>query len=121
MESAQTHWTDLLLDWLFWWLDAPLVRQAAGEVARECRAAVSGSVARRTRGMSRPQVRGYVRAMVPAFVAQEVDVVLERRRIDRSLRGQVAAEAIEQLIDAVAEDIVCVQPRRTAVAIRRAA
>ncbi len=121
MNAAKTHALDRCLDRLFHWLDAPLVKQAAGEVARECRPALAAAVCRKARGMSRPQARGYVRALVPELVAEEIDIMLERRRIDSSLRSRIVAEAIAQLIDAVVGDVFSVQPGRAAAAFRKAA
>jgi hypothetical protein len=108
--------TDRLLDILLHWLDAPLVRQAAGEVARECRAGLWQHVRRRLRGMSQAQARGYLRAVAPGFVGNEVDAVLIRRRAGLHLRSQVAAQAVEALIDLVADDLLCAESSPDAAA-----
>jgi hypothetical protein len=119
VNAAKTaSWFDRLFDSILQWINAPLVRQAAGEVARECRTAVLDHVYPRTRAMSRAQVRGYVRAWAPAFVLEEVDAVLSRRRTGIHLRQQVGAEAVEQLIDMVVDDVFRSQPPRATRAAR---
>ena len=70
-----------LLDRLFAWLDISLVRQAAGELARECHAAVWEVTYEKARGMSRDEAPGYIRAFAPEFLGKEVDLVLQRRRV----------------------------------------
>ena len=80
--------TDGLLDRLFAWLDISLVRQAAGELARECHAAVWEATYEKARGMSRDEARGYVRAFAPEFLSKEVDLVLQRQT-----RARVVAAA----------------------------
>ena len=87
------------LDRLFAWLDVSLVRQAAGELARECHAAVWEATYEKARGMSRDEARGYVRAFAPEFLLKEVDLVLQRRRVRESLRQRILAEATEQLVE----------------------
>jgi hypothetical protein len=96
---------DHLLDVFLHWLDGPIVKQAAGEVARECRAALWLHVRQRVRDMSVAQGRGYVRAVAPAFVSAEVDAVLTRRRAGPSIRHLVVAQAVEEVIDLLADDI----------------
>ena len=105
-------WVDSLADLLFQWLDAPLVRQTAGEVARECHIAVWNHVYPKTHDVSHDQVRGYVRAVAPGFIVREVDTVLHRRRVSGTLRPRVVAEATEQLIELIASDLLCAQPRQ---------
>jgi hypothetical protein len=97
---------DHLLDLLLQWLDAPIIKQAAGEVARECRAALWHHVHKRIHGMSLAQARGYIRAVAPSFVGNEVDVVLSRRRASGHIRPQVVALAIEEVIDLLSDDII---------------
>jgi hypothetical protein len=104
-------YADRLLDSLSLWVDAPLMKQAAGEVARECRLEVLDHVREKTWGMSPARVRGYVRAVAPQFVVAEVDAVLSWRRAGAHLRPYVIAEAIEQLIDLVADDLRHTRPR----------
>jgi uncharacterized membrane protein len=101
--------TDRLLDILLRWLEAPVVRQAAGEVARECRPGLWQHVRQRLVGMSLAQARGYLRAVAPGFVGHEVDAVLIRRRAGLHLHAQVAAQAVEVLIDLVADDLACAE------------
>jgi hypothetical protein len=108
--------TDHLLDLLLHWLDAPLVKQAAGEVARECRLALWLHVRKPVRGMSLAQSRGYVRAVAPRFVGAEVDAVLSRRRASPALRPLVVAQAIEEVLDLLADDIRYAEPADKAVA-----
>ena len=50
-----------------------LVRQAAGELARECHNAVWEATYEKARGMSRDEARGYIRAFAPEFLLREVD------------------------------------------------
>jgi hypothetical protein len=105
--------TDGLLDRLFAWLDISLVRQAAGELARECHAAVWEATYEKARGMSRDEARGYVRAFAPEFLSKEVDLVLQRRRVRESLRQQILAEAAEQLVELVVKDVHRTKSRRS--------
>ena len=98
-------WMDRWVGALFHWLHGPLARQAAGEVARECRPAVVARALTAVQQMSIPQARGYIRALAPGFVAREIDAVLSRRRISPSLRAGIFAEAIEQVIALVVDDI----------------
>jgi hypothetical protein len=104
-------YADRLLDSLSLWVEAPLVKQAAGEVARECRLEVLDHIRARTWGMTSARVRGYIRAVAPQFVAAEVDAVLSWRRAGSHLRPYVIAEAIEQLIDLVVDDVRHARPR----------
>jgi len=94
-----------LLDRLFAWLDISLVRQAAGELARECHNAVWEATHEEARSMSRDEARGYVRAFAPEVLLREVDLVLQRRRVGEFLRQQILAEATEQLVELVVKDI----------------
>ena len=64
-------------------VDLSLVRQAAGELARECHAAVCEATFEKARGMSRNEARGYIGAYAPEFLLKEVDLVLQRRRVRR--------------------------------------
>jgi hypothetical protein len=104
--------TDQLLDTVLHWMDASIIRQAAGEVARECRTAVWHHIANATQGMSVAQIRGYARAVAPQFIGTEVDVVLRRRRAGLHLRTEVIAAAVEELIELVAADAVYAQSLR---------
>ena len=71
---------------VFHWLHRPLARQAAGEVARECRGAIIGRAVTAVQQMSIPQARGYIRALAPGFVAERSTPSSSRRRISPSLR-----------------------------------
>ena len=102
-----------LLDRLFAWLDISLVRQAAGELARECHTAVWEVTCEKARGMSRDEARGYIRAYAPEFLLKEVDLVLQRRRVRESLRQRILAEATEQLIELVVKDVYRTKSRRS--------
>lgn len=108
--------TEGFLDRLFAWLDMSLVRQAAGELARECHTAVCDATFEKTRGMSRAEARGYIRAYAPEFLLKEVDLVLQRRRVGESLRQQILAEATEQLLELVVKDVSRTRFRRSAKA-----
>jgi hypothetical protein len=103
-----------VLDRLFAWLDISLVRQAAGELARECHTAVWEVTNEKARGMTRDAARGYVRAFAPEFLHREVDLVLQRRRVGESLRQQIVAEATEQLVELVVKDVYRTRARRAA-------
>ncbi len=109
--------SDHLFDLLLQWLDAPIINQAAGEVARECRAPLWQHVHRRIGGMSLAQARGYLRAVAPDFVCQEVDAVLARRRASRYVRPRVIALAVEGVLDLLADDILFAEPVRDAAAV----
>lgn len=100
------------MEMLFRWLNSPLVGQTAGEIARECHIAVWERVLSKTRWMDPAQARGYVRAIAPAYITREVDVVLSRRRVSNLLRPPIIAEATEQLIELVVDDVVCTQSRQ---------
>jgi len=102
------------LDRLFVWLDISLVRQAAGELARECHIAVWQATCEAARGMSRDEARGYIRAYAPHFLDQEVDVVLQRRRVRDSLRQRILAEAVDQVVDLVIKDLYRTRARKSA-------
>ena len=96
--SKVVPWLDRCVGALFCWLHGALARQAAGEVARECRQPILARTLAVGRPMSVPQARGYVAALAPGFVAREIDAVMTRRRISPTLRAGIFAEAIEQVI-----------------------
>jgi len=102
-----------ILDRLFAWFDLSLVQQAAGELARECNAAVCEATCEKARGMSRAETRGYIRAYAPEFLRKEVDLVLQRRRVRESLRQRILAEATEQLVELVVKDIQATRSQRS--------
>ncbi|MEI8374155.1 MAG: hypothetical protein WCJ35_15130 [Planctomycetota bacterium] len=104
-----------ILDRLFAWLDLSLVRQAAGELARECHVAVWEVTCEKARGMSRGEARGYIRAFAPEFLLKEVDSVLQRRRVRESLRQRILAEATEQLVELVIKDVYRTKSRPSIV------
>ena len=89
------------------------MRQAAGELARECHAAVWEVTFEKAREMSRDEARGYIRAFAPEFLLKEVDLVMQRRRVRESLRQRILAEAAEQLVELVANDIYRTGSRRS--------
>ena len=88
------------------------MRQAAGELARECHTAVWEATHEKARGMSRDEARGYVRAYAPEFLLREVDLVLQRRRVGELLRQQILVEATEQLVELVVKDVYRFKSRR---------
>jgi hypothetical protein len=102
-----------VFDRLFAWLDTSLIRQAGGELARECHAAVNELTCEQTRNMSRDEARGYIRAFAPEVLMKEVDLVLQRRRARESLRQQILAEAAEQLVELVIKDVSRIRSRRS--------
>ena len=97
--------SESVLDQFFAWIDASLVRQAAGELARECHTAMWEVTCEKAREMSRDAARGYLRAFAPEFLRGEVDLVLQRRRVRESLRRRIVAEATEQLVELVLKDV----------------
>ena len=101
-----------ILNRLFAWLDISLVRQAGGELARECHTAVWEVTCEKARGMSRDEARGYIRAFAPEFLEKEVDLVLQRRRVRESLRARILAEATDQLVELVVKDVYHAKARR---------
>ena len=62
--------------------------------------------------MSLAQASGYLRAVAPDFVCQEVDAVLSRRRASRYVRPRVIAQAVEGLLDLLSDDILFAEPVR---------
>ncbi len=106
--------TEGVLDQFFVWLDNSLVRQAAGELARECHIALWETTCERAAQMTRDEARGYIRAYAPAFLLCEVDMVLRRRRVRESLRQKILAEATEQVVELVLKDVSRAKSRRTA-------
>jgi hypothetical protein len=105
---------DRLFDLLVQWLEAPIIRQTAGEVARECREPLWEHVHGRIGGMTPAQARGYIRAIAPDFVCDEVDAVLSRRRASVYVRPRVIDQAVEGLLDLLADDILFAQRPRNA-------
>jgi hypothetical protein len=103
-----------VLDRLFAWLDLSLVRQAAGELARECHVAVCEATCETARHMSREEARGYIRAFAPEFLEKEVDLVLQRRRVRDSLRQRIMTDAADQLVELVIKDIYRTRSRKSA-------
>jgi hypothetical protein len=97
------------------------VKQAAGEVARECRPALATHAGPKIASMTAAQSRGYLCALAPGFVAREVDAVLGRRRISLSLRARVAAEAVKQVVELVVNDLIQFQPVLGATSLGKAA
>ena len=106
--------TEDLLDQLFVWLDNSMVRQAGGELARECHIALWEATSEKAREMTRDEARGYIRAYAPEFLVREVDLVLQRRRVRESLRRRILAEATEQVVELVLKDVHRAKSRRPA-------
>jgi hypothetical protein len=102
-----------VLDRLFVWLDNSLVRQTAGELARECYIALGEATCERAREMSRDEARELIRAFAPEFLVREVDQVLQRRRVRESLRLRILAEATDQVVELVLKDVIRSRSRRT--------
>jgi hypothetical protein len=107
-----------VLDRLFAWLDISLVRQTAGELARECQAAVCEATCGKIRGLTAQEAREHIRAVAPKFLEKEVAMVLERRRVRESLRQRILAEAVDQLVEFVIKDVYRTRARRS---LRKAA
>jgi hypothetical protein len=103
-----------VLDRLFVWLDTSLVRQTAGELARECHIALWEAAFEQAREMSRDDAREYIRAMAPEFLVREVDPVLQRRRVRESLRLRILADATDQVVELVLKDVQRAKSRRVA-------
>jgi hypothetical protein len=106
--------TEGVLDRLFIWLDNSLVRQTAGELARECHVALWEATYERAAQMSRDEAQEYIRASAPEFLAHDVDAVLQRRRVRESLRQKILAEAADQVVELVLKDVQRAKSRRVA-------
>ncbi len=104
--------TEGVLDRLFIWLDTSLVRQTAGELARECHVALWEATCERAGQLSRDEAREYIQALAPEFLVHEVDPVLRRRRVRESLRLRILAEATEQVVELVLKDVHRAKMRR---------
>ncbi len=103
-----------VLDQLFVWLDNSLVRQTAGELARECHVALWKATCQRASELTRDEAREYIRDHAPEFLVQEVHAVLQRRRVRESLRRRILAEAAEQVVELVLKDLYRTKTRRAA-------
>jgi hypothetical protein len=86
---------------------ARLIEQAGGEIARECQTSLWNRVRQKTFGMSVPEIRGYARAHAAEFAANFVDLVLDRRSLQPSLRLPVLASSIDQLVSMTVRDALC--------------
>jgi hypothetical protein len=104
--------TEGVLDRLFIWLDTSLVRQTAGELARECHIALWEAACDRAAQLSQDEARGYIRALAPKFLVHEVDPVLQRRRVRESLRLRILADATDQVVELVLKDVQRAKSRR---------
>ena len=98
-----------LLGILFPWHNGGLVKQVAGEVARQCRAGLWRRVYPHAANMSIAQIRGYVRSHAAGCVDEEVSCSLSRRRLNPALHRRVTDAAVDQLILMLAHDILCGQ------------
>ena len=56
--------------------------------------------------------KGVSSRLAPQFVAGELDAVLSRRRASPHIRSRVAAQAVEEVLDLLADDIRYAEPRR---------
>ena len=82
-----------VLDRLFAWLDISLVRQAGGELARECHTAVWEATWEKARGMSRDELAGlYSRPSAGIPPQGSRSRPAGRRRVRESLRQRILAE-----------------------------
>jgi hypothetical protein len=95
-----------LLRFLFTWRNVSVVEQAAGEVARQCRALLWQRTYLRMAEMSMAQIRGYVRAQAAEVVGSEVERVLCRRGLSPALREGISEAAVTQLIAGIAHDML---------------
>ena len=86
------------------WHSKTLVRQVAGEVARQCRSRLLQRVCRHTGNMSMAEIRGYLRAQAAECVVIEVDEAVGRGRLQMALRSARMDAAIDQLVTAAACD-----------------
>jgi hypothetical protein len=91
------------------WQKGRIIQQVAGEVARQCRVSLWQRVCEAMTAMSVSEIRGYVRARAASLVNDEVELACMRRQLAPSLRRQVAASAIDQLIVMVIRDVLCEQ------------
>lgn len=95
------------------WLFGPrpcLVKQVAGEVARQCYAGLWQRLCGRVHMASIAEVRGCARAYSAAMVEVEVDSALERHRLSEEFHPWVVESAKDQLIAMVIRDVLCEQP-----------
>ena len=83
-----------------------IVRRLAGEVARQCRAALRNRVSRRSHGMSPAMLRGYIRAYAAALVAAEAAAAVTECGANVHLRSRVIDAATEQLVRVVCRDLL---------------
>jgi hypothetical protein len=104
MPMNPTTLRNTLLTTLFPSYRARLIEQAGGEVARECQTSLWKRVRQQTYGMSAPEIRGYARAHAAEFAANHVDLVLDRRSLQPSLRLSVLASSIDQLVSMTIRD-----------------
>ena len=104
-----THNTfaESILRFLFPWDKDSLARQAAGQIARQCRDGLVRRVYPRTANMSMAEVRGYLRAHATGCVVAEVDRAVQNGRLQLALHKRVTQHAIDQLVAAVAHDVFC--------------
>ncbi len=93
-----------LLDILFPWRQTRLVDQLGGEAARECRSDLWRRIRHPARNMGIPEIRGYARAQAADVLPAEVERVLERHCVGRSLKNRVLAMGIEQIVGMVVRD-----------------
>jgi hypothetical protein len=82
----------------FPWHRVRWIKQAGGEVARECRTQLWQRVRRSALGMSTPELRGYARAHAAVVAATQVDQVLARRSLRPNLRDRVLSSSVDQLV-----------------------
>jgi hypothetical protein len=101
--------TNAVLGLVFPWFRTRLVEQAAGELARECRADLWRRIRISSAAMSVPEIRGYARAFASITAADRIDDVLDHRSLGSRLRARVLACGVEELTrmavrDALRED-----------------
>jgi hypothetical protein len=81
-----------------------LIEQVGGEVARECHASLWQDVRRQIFNMSIPEARGYVRAQAAWAADVIVGPSLDRYALKSTLRAEVLASGVEQLIAMIVRD-----------------
>ena len=94
------------------WHKRLLIQEAGGEVARECRSDLWHRVHRQVVGMSVPEIRGYVTAQATFLANAEVDAVLDRQLLARSLRDRVLASAVDHLVKMTIHDALAKESSR---------
>jgi hypothetical protein len=99
-----TYSPEKLRTLLFPWRQRRAAEQAAGELARHCRAELWRRIWQHAAGMSPAELRGYARARAAGLVAAEADRLLGQRRLRPAMRGHALATAVDQAVKMAVRD-----------------